>query len=239
MENKKNNGTLVGIVIGVILTLLVVGCLFATGTFGLNTTKTINNEKKSENTTTEPNSTDSNQTVENDNNNTSSSNDSNSNKNTTIVNQKSSVSKSQILSYYKERLSTNNENQYSVIDINNDNIPELFIYIKGTIGNQIIADTSIYTYDENKGDESNNYIVGIGSIIGRLDNNTILSKMNDGRLLAVFGHMGYETTTYYKLENDWLIRTEFSSRKTDNYKSGDVEINFKPCSDTSLIDNFK
>ena len=45
------------------------------------------------------------------------------------VSQKSSVSKSQILSYYKEKISsfTDSNHQYSVVDINNDDIPELFM----------------------------------------------------------------------------------------------------------------
>lgn len=165
----------------------------------------------------------------------------NNNSLNTNVSQKSSVSKSQILSYYKEKISsfTDSNHQYSVVDINNDDIPELFIYVTGTIGNQIIADTSVYTYDKNKGDELSDYVVYVGSISGRIDNNTILYKMNDGKLLSVFGHMGYEVTTYFKLENDWLIRTDFSSRETADYMLGDNEIQFKPCTDTSLIDNFK
>lgn len=161
-----------------------------------------------------------------------------SNNNPNVVSQKSSVSKDKILSYYKDKLSGFSNCKYSVADINNDDIPELFIYITGTIGNQIIADTSVYTYDENQGDESSNYIVGVGNITGRIDDNTILYKMNDGKLLSVFGHMGYEVTTYFKLENDWLVRTKFSSRETDKYASGDTEIKFKSCKDTSLIDNF-
>lgn len=165
----------------------------------------------------------------------------NNNSLNTNVSQKSSVSKSQILSYYKEKISsfTDSNHQYSVVDINNDDIPELFIYVTGTIGNQIIADTSVYTYDENKGDELSDYVLYVGNISGRIDNNTILYKMNDGKLLSVFGHMGYEVTTYFKLENDWLIRTDFSSRETADYMLGDKEIQFKPCTDTSLIDNFK
>ena len=106
------------------------------------------------------------------------------------IGQKSSISKSQILSYYKDKIADlSSGDQYSVVDINNDDIPELFIYVTGVIGNQIIADTSVYTYDENKGNEDNNYIVYVGSINGRIDNNTILYKMNDGKLLSVFGHM--------------------------------------------------
>lgn len=157
------------------------------------------------------------------------------------VKQKSSVSKSQILSYYKEKISdlSTSDNLYSVVDINDDDIPELFIYVTGVVGNQIIADTPIYTYDENKGNEDNNYIVFVGSVSGRIDNNTILYKMNDGKLLSVFGHMGYESIAYYELKNDWLVRTEFSSKETNDYMTGDTEIQFVSCDDTSLIDNYR
>lgn len=156
------------------------------------------------------------------------------------VKQKSSVSKSQILSYYKEKLSdlSVSDHLYTIADINNDDIPELFIYVTGVVGNQIIADTSVYTYDENKGNEDNNYIVYAGSVSGRIDNNTILYKMNDGKLLSVFGHMGYESIAYYELKNDWLVRTDFSSKETNDYMIGDTELQFVSCDDTSLIDSY-
>ena len=169
------------------------------------------------------------------------SDDSNVSSNENDVKQKSSVSKSQILSYYKEKISdlSTSDNLYSVVDINDDDIPELFIYVTGVVGNQIIADTSIYTYDENKGNEDNNYIVFVGSVSGRIDNNTILYKMNDGKLLSVFGHMGYESIAYYELKNDWLVRTDFSSKETNDYMIGDIELQFASCDDTSLIDNYR
>ena len=61
MGNKKNNGTLVGIIIGVILTLLVVGCLFTTGTIGFKTN--ISTDKKEE--TNDSNVINSNEQVNN------------------------------------------------------------------------------------------------------------------------------------------------------------------------------
>lgn len=169
------------------------------------------------------------------------SDDSNVSSNENDVKQKSSVSKSQILSYYKEKISdlSTSDNLYSVVDINGDDIPELFIYVTGVVGNQIIADTSIYTYDENKGNEDNNYIVFVGSVSGRIDDNTILYKMNDGKLLSVFGHMGYESIAYYELKNDWLVRTDFSSKETNDYMIGDTELQFASCDDTSLIYNYR
>ena len=232
MENQKNSKGVIAILVAIIVILLALVVLMGTGTVSFNSTTSTNNPNNSDNNTVNNNqNSTTNETNDGDNNVSSSSN---------VVSQKSSVSKSQILSYYKERisLSSDSNHQYSVVDINNDDIPELFIYVTGTLGNEIVADTSIYTYDENKGDKSNHYIVYVGSVSGRIDNNTILYKMNDGRLLSVYGHMGYESTTYFILENDWLIRTDFSSKETDNYMTGDKEIQFKPCTDTSLIDNY-
>ena len=143
--------------------------------------------------------------------------------------------KSQILSSYKEMLGWYNDSnhQYSIADINNDGIPELFIFVTGNLGNETIATTSVYTYDEKVED-----IVCAGSFYGRLDFNTILYKMNDGRLLSAYGYMGSETLTYYKLDNNKLTITDTVSKQTDDYYSGDIEIIFASCSDTSLIDKF-
>ena len=63
--------------------------------------------------------------------------------------------------------------------------------------------------------------------------------MNDGKLLSVIGKMGYEITSSYSLDNDWLVRTNYSSKYTDEYTIGDKEIIFKPCTDTSLLDEYK
>ena len=156
---------------------------------------------------------------------------------------KSSVSTEQILDYYSKRIS-NTDNMYSIADINDDKIPELFVFTTGTYKNIILAETYVYTYDENIGDKSNNYIVFLGQISGRVDNNTVFYKMNDGRLLKVYGHMGYEETIYYRITNDWLVREESSSREIDSesgedYISGDTAIEFKKISDKSLFKNYK
>ena len=157
--------------------------------------------------------------------------------------QKSSVGTEQILSYYEKKLSNYKNVQYGIEDINNDKIPELFIFQTGTVKNQIMAYTEVYTYDENQGSVKNDYIVYVGTIQGRLDTNTVLYKMNDGKLMSVYGHMGIETTATYALENDWLVRTDFSKEenevKSGDYVEGDKEITFKNVTDKSLIKNYK
>ena len=56
MENeKKSNGTLVGILIGIVITLLVVGGLFVTGTIGFKKNTNVDNNQVGENTTEESN----------------------------------------------------------------------------------------------------------------------------------------------------------------------------------------
>ena len=158
-----------------------------------------------------------------------------------IVGQKSTVPTSQIITYYKSMLSdySKEEHSYSVKDINNDGIPELFIYTGGVIGNAIIADTYVYTYDENMGAKDANYVIYAGTLNGRIDHNTMFYKMNDGSLLTVTGNQGYETVSTYKLVSDWLVRDNTFSRETSEYTTGDEEIIFKPCSDLSLLEQYK
>ena len=54
-NEKKNNGTLIGMLIGIIVTLLVVGVLFATGLIQFKTSTTTNNEQTNENNQTKMN----------------------------------------------------------------------------------------------------------------------------------------------------------------------------------------
>ena len=95
------------------------------------------------------------------------------------IKQKSSVSQSQIIEYYKKMIADydKEEHSYSVKDINNDGIPELFIYTGGVIGNLIVANTYVYTYDENMGSKDANYVIYIGTLNGRIDNDTIFYKI--------------------------------------------------------------
>ena len=147
MEIKKNSKGVIAVLVVIIVILLALVVLIGTGTVSFKSSTSTNNQQNSENNIVDNEQSNTiNETNDIDNNANSSSN---------VVSQKSSVSKSQILSYYKERIYafSDSNHQYSVIDINNDDIPELFIYVTGTLGNQIIADTSVFTYDENKGDK--------------------------------------------------------------------------------------
>ena len=61
MENqKKSNGTLVGILIGLVIALIIGGCLLATGMISFKTNTTSDNEQSSKNNqTTESDTVDS------------------------------------------------------------------------------------------------------------------------------------------------------------------------------------
>ena len=159
----------------------------------------------------------------------------------TSTKQKTSVDTKQIITYYKNIISgyDNPDYLYSVIDINNDNIPELFVFTTGNIKNERIAYTNIYTYDENKGEKSNNYIVSCGTLIGRIDNSVVLYKTNNGRLLYFYNKMGTKYGEYYKLENDWLIRTKTDLNITENTITNSTEIDFKSINDSSIINNYQ
>lgn len=53
MKNeKKSNGTLVGILIGLLIALIIGGCLFATGTISFKTSATSDNEQTNDNQST-------------------------------------------------------------------------------------------------------------------------------------------------------------------------------------------
>lgn len=257
MDRKSNNGFISFLLIIIILLMIVFGLIFS-GLVKINgpiitigTAQTIENKNtNTTNTKTEESSSEvlnkttiPSKIVESEN--TTQKNDMILKSDAIeITSQKSSIPTTQILSYYEKKLSSFSDNLYSITDINNDSIPELLIFTTGTIKNQIVAYTMIYTYDEEKGNETDNYIIYAGQIDGRIDNNTVLYKMNDSRLLSVYGHMGYEVTTYYKLVNDWIYRDEFSERKLDDknkndYATGDIEIEFKKTSDKSLIKNYK
>ena len=152
--------------------------------------------------------------------------------------------RSKAISKYKEVIASYNydtgwvDNMYAVYDIDKDSIPELFIYTLKTNNNVIDAYTTVFKYDISKNDTIN-----VGKIDGRIDSNTAIYMMNDGRLLAVYGHLGFEKTTYYSYKNGKLTKEETSKEREigegEDYIKGDKLIDFIGCKNTSLIDNYK
>ena len=141
--------------------------------------------------------------------------------------------------YYTGVYSSSSWFNYYLYDMNKDGIPELFI-VSGD--SEATKEISVYTYTDNPNLKYADDIVNVG-IFGCGHGNIYLS--NDGQLVIFFAHMGYQHYTYYKLENDWLVRTYYSGdeyieagneyRPPENVK----EMITIPSSDLSLFDNYK
>ena len=161
------------------------------------------------------------------------------NNNVNKNNNKSSVNVSDVINDYKKILKEKKNSNYYLYDMNSDGIPELFI-ISGD--SEATKEISVYTYTDNPNLKYADDIVNVG-IFGCGHGNIYLS--NDGQLVIFFAHMGYQHYTYYKLENDWLVRTYYSGdeyieagneyRPPENVK----EMITIPSSDLSLFDNYK
>ena len=143
------------------------------------------------------------------------------------------------VSSVKKILKNRNDSNYYLYDMNSDGIPELFI-VSGD--SEATKEISVYTYTDNPNLKYADDIVNVG-VFGCGHGNIYLS--NDGQLVIFFAHMGYQHYTYYKLENDWLVRTYYSGdeyiesgneyRPPENVK----EMITIPSSDLSLFDNYK
>lgn len=152
---------------------------------------------------------------------------------------KSSVNVSDVINDYKKILKEKKNSNYYLYDMNKDGIPELFI-VSGD--SEATKEISVYTYTDNPNLKYADDIVNVG-VFGCGHGNIYLS--NDGQLVIFFAHMGYQHYTYYKLENDWLVRTYYSGdeyieagneyRPPENVK----EMITIPSSDLSLFDNYK
>lgn len=161
------------------------------------------------------------------------------NNNVNKNNNKSSVNVSDVINDYKKILKEKKNSNYYLYDMNSDGIPELFI-VSGD--SEATKEISVYTYTDNPNLKYADDIVNVG-IFGCGHGNIYLS--NDGQLVIFFAHMGYQHYTYYKLENDWLVRTYYSGdeyieagneyRTPENVK----EMITIPSSDLSLFDNYK
>lgn len=152
---------------------------------------------------------------------------------------KPSVNVSDVINDYKKILKEKKNSNYYLYDMNSDGIPELFI-VSGD--SEATKEISVYTYTDNPNLKYADDIVNVG-IFGCGHGNIYLS--NDGQLVIFFAHMGYQHYTYYKLENDWLVRTYYSGdeyieagneyRPPENVK----EMITISSSDLSLFDNYK
>ena len=118
---------------------------------------------------------------------------------------------------------------YTICDIEKDGIPELII----RTGNyEAEYSYSFYRYNDSKVEE-------LGEMSG---GHTSLYKMNGQKyIMAVYAHMGYESTYYVYIENNKLVINENSQREIgaqEEYVSGDEFLELKDITDLSLIENY-
>ena len=84
-------------------------------------------------------------------------------------------------------------------------------------------------------------VIELGKIEGRKENNA-LYKMNDNTLLTVYGHMGYEISTVYKIEKEKLVQISSKERDVqmdENYTTGDELISFDLTANKNQIEKYK
>lgn len=152
---------------------------------------------------------------------------------------KSSVNVSDVINDYKKILKEKKNSNYYLYDMNSDGIPELFI-VSGD--SEATKEIFVYTYNDNPNLKYADDIISVGDF-GCGHSNIYLS--NDGQLVIFFAHMGYQHYTYYKLENDWLVRTYYSGDEYieagNEYRApaNTKEMITVSSSDLSLLDNYK
>ncbi len=142
------------------------------------------------------------------------------------------ISNSKIMELYEEKLL--GQDRYALSDIDGNGIVDLITYKEDMSSDKIIANYIFYTY-------SNGEIIEIGKITGRIDNN-ILYKMKDNTLLVVYGHMGYEIKTLYKIEKEKLVKVNSEENEIpvgENYATGDEIIPFDFTTDKIQFENYR
>ena len=140
---------------------------------------------------------------------------------------------------YTNEVSSYKDNElYSVADLNNDGVPELLHFVTAITesSNTIVADLFIYTFDATKGE-----VVSAGIVYGRVDNDTSVYALNDGTFVLSYYHMGYEKNTYYKLDNNWVVRTKDNDavQAANPTKFNGTAVQFKKAADKSLLATIK
>lgn len=136
-----------------------------------------------------------------------------------VDNNSKEKSNKEILEEYKPLLE--GQDCYALTDLNNDGVVDLITHKEEVASDKIIAKYKLYSYNDGK-------VVQLGTVDGRKDN-TVFYKMNDNTILFVYGHMGYETTKTYIIENNKLVEKSSNDRtlKSDEeYVVGDTIIPF-------------
>lgn len=149
-----------------------------------------------------------------------------------VDNNSKEKSNKEILEEYKPLLE--GQDCYALTDLNNDGVVDLITHKEEVASDKIIAKYKLYSYNDGK-------VVQLGTVDGRKDN-TVFYKMNDNTILFVYGHMGYETTKTYIIENNKLVEKSSNDRtlKSDEeYVVGDTIIPFDFVTDTIQFEMYE
>lgn len=153
------------------------------------------------------------------------------NNNEIIVNE-ADIANTKIVKQYDEMLP--GHDYYAVIDLDGDGKVELITYKEEYFTTQISAVYTLYKYVDGN-------VIELGKIEGRKEDNA-LYKMNDNTLLTVYGHMGYEISTVYKIEKEKLVQISSKERDVqmdENYTTGDELISFDLTANKNQIEKYK
>ena len=153
------------------------------------------------------------------------------NNNEIIVNE-ADIANTKIVKQYDEMLP--GHDYYAVIDLDGDGKVELITYKEEYSTTQISAVYTLYKYVDGN-------VIELGKIEGRKEDNA-LYKMNDNTLLTVYGHMGYEISTVYKIQKEKLVQISSKERDVqmdENYTTGDELISFDLTANKNQIEKYK
>lgn len=149
-----------------------------------------------------------------------------------VDNNSKEKSNKEILEEYKPLLE--GQDCYALTDLNNDGVVDLITHKEEVASDKIIAKYKLYSYNDGK-------VVQLGTVDGRKDN-TVFYKMNDNTILFVYGHMGYETTKTYIIENNKLVEKSSNDRTLkfdEEYVVGDTIIPFDFVTDTIQFEMYE
>lgn len=145
---------------------------------------------------------------------------------------KKEFTNSDLLDLYEEKL--DGQDRYALLDIDDNGKVDLITYKEDMASDKVIANYTFYTCIDNN-------VVEIGKVAGKIDNN-VLYKMKDNTLLVVYGYMGYEIKTSYKIVEDKLIKQDSEEREVEsgeNYAVGDSIIPFDFVTDKIQFENYR
>lgn len=154
-------------------------------------------------------------------------------------NAKMTITKSELMNLYKDKLLSyikedDNQLEYTIFDINKDNIPELIIKSGDS---EATYEFIFYTYNENNSSYAyDDYVVYAGTSYG--GHSSLYETTNKNYLVNLYSHMGSTSGFDLTLENDWIVEKRINEKvDIDDYLKNSKRIELISYKDTSLFEN--